>query len=459
METEKSFIYWGQVYFDVAQDVEEAWYFDEATGRSEKEVVGYVAVVLSKKMFSQGIRNILIQTGISMLLFLVIGIFMTFFIIRKVTHPLRELVLAIRKGKEDIENPGDLSDLSKTYTSLVKDLERSFQTIHELNEKLEEKVQDRTLQLTNANEELFRRQRKLENNNARLVKALRRLKETQEQLIQKEKLAAMGQLVAGVAHEINNTVNFISGALPSLNRSLEEVKEVLAEYDELEQAKEAGALDDKFNIVKELKEKLSYGELFGTIDQLMENIDEGTRRTTRIIRDLKTYSREDTEKFVPADLHAVVDSTIHYIEKSILEHITIERDYGVLPPVSCLPGSLSQVFLNIMNNGIQAMEGSGKLTFRTEHRGECVHLFLSDTGCGISKQDLPKIFDPFFTNKEVGQGTGLGLGISYTIIKQHGGEIGVRSEIGRRTTFEIILPIRQEQIIEIKNDEAVIFHG
>ncbi len=453
METSEGFIYLGQVFFIGDGAAEENWYFEEtASTSSEKEIVGYVAVTLSKEMFSQGIRHILIQTGISVLIFLVIGVFMTVFIIRKVTQPLRELVLNVRKGKEDIYDPGDLSVLSKTYANLVEDLESSFQTIHELNEKLEEKVEDRTLQLTNANEELFKRQRKLESSNARLVTALRGLKETQEQLVQKEKLAAMGQLVAGVAHEINNTVNFISGALPSLNRSLEEIKEVLAEYDELEQAQESGKLDDKFIKVRELKEELSYEELFGTIDQLMANIDEGTRRTTRIIRDLKTFPREDTGDFISADLHAVIDSTIHYLDTNLLSRVTLKQVYGELPSVSCLPGNLSQVFLNIMHNGLQAMEGEGVLTIRTERRNDCVHLFFTDTGCGISKEDLPKIFEPFFTNKEVGEGSGLGLGISYTIIKQHGGEIGVQSERGRGTTFEIILPIAPEGI-DRKQDE------
>ncbi len=441
-ETEENFIYWGQVFFNLSSDVEEDWYFDEENRGSNKEVVGYATVILSKEFFNLGVRNILIQTGVSVLVFLCIGILLTFFIIRKVTEPLRHLMLVMRQNKGDSAVPDDLTVLSATYDSMIKDLERSFATINELNEGLEEKVNNRTILLTMANEELSRRQRKLEGSNTDLTEALSQLKDTQEQLIQKEKLAAIGQLVAGVAHEINNTVNFISGALPSLHRSLDEVKVVLRGYEELEKASGTEDLEVKLYDIKAIKEDLVYDELFSTIDQLIKNINEGTSRTTRIIRDLKTFSREDSESIIPLDLNVVLDSTISFTDKQLLANITIQRDYDSIPLVHCLPGRISQVFLNIMHNGIQAMDGSGgQLTIKTEHRDEHVHIFFTDTGCGITPDDMPKIFDPFFTNKEVGKGTGLGLGISYTIIRQHGGVIKVQSEVGKGSVFEVILPV------------------
>ncbi|MGB5686334.1 MAG: ATP-binding protein [Candidatus Electrothrix sp.] len=439
METENNFILWGQILFNATSTQEEYWYFDNEKNRLEKEVVGYAAIVLSKEFFEKGMRNILVQTGVSVLIFLLASMLTTFLVIQKVTEPLRRLILAIRKREEKTEHPNDLKVLTETYTNMVNDLERSFQTISELNEGLEEEVKHRTLQLTKANDELHQRQKKLESSNTHLVEALRQLKETQEQLIQKEKLAAMGQLVAGVAHELNNTVNFISGALPSLHRSLDDMKEVLVGYEEVEE-------------VGGVKESPSYEDLFFTIDQLMENIEEGTIRTTRIVRDLKTFSREDVEKTIPLDVHTVIDSTINYVDKQLLKNITISRDYGSLPLVHCLPGRIGQVFLNIMNNGIQAMDGTGQLTIRTEHRNEHVHITFSDTGCGIDAHDMPKIFDPFFTNKEVGKGTGLGLGISYSIIRQHGGDINVQSEIGNGSVFEIILPVNS---IEVSQDKVL----
>ncbi|CAK8714992.1 histidine kinase [Candidatus Electrothrix aarhusensis] len=437
IETEDSFILWGQIFFTVPSSLDENWYFDEEKNSSEKEVVGYAAVVLSKEFFEEGVRNILVQTGVSVLIFLVVSMLTIFLIIQKITEPLRKLILAIRKREGKTEHPSDLKVLTETYSSMVDDLERSFQTITELNEGLEEKVKCRTLQLTKANNKLYQRQEKLKRSNTHLLEALRRLKETQEQLIQKEKLAAMGQLVAGVAHELNNTVNFISGALPSLHRSLDEMKEIFARY-------------AKFEKARPIKEKLFYGDLFFTIDQLVENIEEGTTRTTRIVRDLKIFSRQDVEKIIPVDVHTVIDSTVNYVDKQLLKNVTIRRDYGSLPLVHCLPGRMGQVFLNIINNGIEAMDGTGQLTIKTEHRNEYVHIIFSDTGCGIHAHDMPNIFDPFFTNKEVGQGTGLGLGISYSIIRQHGGDIKVESNVGNGSVFKIIFPVSPIEVSEDK---------
>lgn len=445
-ETADSFILWGKILFNATSIQQEDWYFDGETNDSDKEVIGYAAVVLSKEFFEKGVRNILFQTGFSVLIFLFASTFATFLIIRKVTEPLRNLILTIRKREEKTEHPSDLKVLTDTYASMVDDLERSFQTISELNEGLEEKVKIRTFQLTKANTALSQRQEELKTSNAQLTDALNQLKETHEQLIQKEKLAAIGQLVAGVAHELNNTVNFISGALPSLHRSLDEMRKVLAGYEAVEEARGSNLLDEKFENIKKIKEELAYDELLLTIDQLMENIDEGTTRTTRIVHDLKIFSREDAEKVVPIDLHTIIDSTLNYIDKQSLQGITIDRIYKALPLVHCLPGRIGQVCLNIMNNSIHAMSETGRLTITTEQRKEYVHIMFSDTGCGIHADDRANIFDPFFTTKEVGLGTGLGLSISYSIIKQHGGDIKVQSNVGEGSTFEIILPIQPKKL-------------
>lgn len=446
IEIKENFILWGNIYFNTMPHQEEDWYFDKEKNKSEQNVVGYAAIVLSKEFFDEGVRNILVHTGVSVLIFLVVIMLTTFFVIQNVTEPLRKLVLTIKKKEGITEQPSDLKVLTETYANLVDELERSFQTISKLNEGLEEQVKFRTAQLTKANDELYQRQKRLESSNTHLVEALRRLKETQEQLIQKEKLAAIGQLVAGVAHELNNTVNFISGALPSLHRSLDEMKEVLAGYEEVEKARGSNLLDKKFAKVKAIKERLVYDELLCTIDQLMENIEEGSSRTTCIVRDLKTFSRQDVEKVIPVDIHTVINSTINYADKQLLKNIIIDRDYGSLPFVHCLPGRIGQVFLNIVNNAIQAMDGAGKLTIKTECRDEHVYIRFSDTGCGIHPHNMKKIFDPFFTNKEVGQGTGLGLGISYSIIRRHGGKINVQSDVGKGSVFEIILPMNPGEI-------------
>ena len=434
-------MYWSQVSINFTSSAKEDWYFEEKHPDLEKRGVGYAAVIISKEFFRVGVRNILIQTGASLFIYLGISILIIVFIMRKMTEPLRELMLVVRKNRDDKTASDDLTVLTATYDSMLEDLEKSFATIKQLNEGLEEKVTHRTALLTEANEELFRRQQKLEESNKNLTAVLSRLKDTQDQLIQKEKLAAMGQVVAGVAHEINNTVNFISGALPSLHRCLDEVKEMLREYEPIEITCESQGLDEKYENIKAQKAALAYDDIFNTIDQLMENIDEGTRRTTSIIRDLKTFSREDAETILPLDLHALLDSTIKLVDAGLLSNITIHRSNGTIPNVCCLPGRMSQVFLNIIHNAIQAMNGSGELTIATAFKKKRVHIVFSDTGCGIPVNDISKIFDPFYTSKEVGKGTGLGLGISYSIVRQHGGVINVQSKVGEGTIFEVVLPV------------------
>jgi signal transduction histidine kinase len=427
-ETKESFVYWSQVFIDFTSDPKEDWYFEDNRHYLERTAVGYVAIAVSKEFFKAGVRNILIQTGASLIIFLCTSILIIFLIMRKMTEPLRRLMQIIRKNRGTENAADDLTVLTETYDGMLEDLEKSFATIRQLNEGLEKQVAHRTILLTEANEELSRRKNKLEDTNTNLTAALSRLKETQDQLIQKEKLAAMGQVVAGVAHEINNTVNFISGALPSLHRCLDEVKEALCRYEEIDKA-------------KAIKADLAYEETFDTIDQLMENIEEGTRRTTSIIRDLKTFSREDEEMPISLDLQALLDSTIKLIDINVLANVIIHRSNGLLPPVYCLPGRISQVFLNIMHNAIQAMDGSGDLTITTVYKKQCVHIVFSDTGCGIPSSDMAMIFDPFYTSKEVGKGTGLGLGISYSIVRQHGGVINVQSKVGEGSEFEVVLPV------------------
>ncbi|MCW5210827.1 hypothetical protein VU03_03720, partial [Desulfobulbus sp. N3] len=188
MEAEDSFILWGQIFLNATSSQEEDWYFDEEKNNSEQELVGYAAVVLSKEFFEERVRNIFIKIGFSVLIFFFVSMLTIFFVVHNVTKPLRKLLLTIRRREEGTEQPNDLKVLTETYTNMVDDLERSFRTISELNEGLEGKVRRRTLQLTKANDALYQRQKKLKSSNAHLVEALGRLKETQEQLIQKEKL-------------------------------------------------------------------------------------------------------------------------------------------------------------------------------------------------------------------------------------------------------------------------------
>lgn len=439
-ETDDALIYWHQVSFDSVQDTAEDWYFEAEIPVPEKEVVGYVALVLSKEVLKHGQQQIIAQTGVTVLFFLALGILATFIIIQKVTEPLRGLLQFIRKSTHDTEGSDDLALLTETYGSIIEDLEQSFITIAALKDGLEEQVTQRTRKLAQANAALSTREAKLAISNANLSQALIQLQDTQEQLIQQEKLASIGQLVAGVAHEVNNTINFVSVALPSLHNCLSELRTVMASYEEVEQARGSDLLAEKIAALREIKEEVTFTELFSTIDQLMDNIDEGIRRTTGIITDLNTYSRKDSEKSSAVDLNETLDAALNRVDSQKLSHIEVVRDYGKLPQVQCLADRISQVFVNLIHNSIDAMDNAGQLTITTQCGRDHVHIFFADTGHGIAAEDLHKIFDPFYTRKEVGKGTGLGLSISYAIIKRHGGDIRVRSNVGTGTTLEIILP-------------------
>jgi signal transduction histidine kinase len=255
-------------------------------------------------------------------------------------------------------------------------------------------------------------------------------------------MAAIGQVVAGVAHEINNNINFISGALPSMDRAIADIKKLTDTFN----AACLEPTDAKFQEAKKLHEELEEDELFESLSLLMGNIHEGVNRTTKIVADLRTFSRADEQGFKDVDLNQSIESTITFLNKDYQDNVEIIRDYGELPLIPCRPDRINQVFLNIMNNALQAMSPKGgTLTIKTFTTDSQAHIRFSDTGVGISKEVLPKIFDPFYTSKDIGEGSGIGLTISYKIIQQHDGHIEVSSDEGKGSSFEVILPtIRQK---------------
>jgi signal transduction histidine kinase len=441
-ETAGFFLYGGQVYFQAEKAIEDTWYVETSQNQLDKEIVGYVTVHFSKDSYRDGISNIFIQTGAFAIIYLVVCVLLIVFVIHIFTRQLQDLLSKIKRKRPNSKGPSDLDFLEETYDELFQALAYSFERIESLNESLEEKVLVRTHQLNEVNQELFSEQIKLKQTNTELATTLTDLQNTQDQLIQQEKLAAMGRLVAGVAHEMNNTVNFVSSALPSLHRSFDEIKELCSYYEKFDLVNTVDEVHERVNEVKAVKGEIYFDELFPTIDQLLANIDEGVRRTTRIVNDLRIFSRVSSEKYVFVDLHDLINTTIGFMDKDSIQQIIIHRKYGCLPLVRCLPERMSQVVFNILQNAVQAIKGKGSITIATECRGATVHLFFSDTGSGISDKDKQKVFDLFFTTKEVGQGTGLGLGISYSIVKQQGGDIRVHSERGKGATFEIILPVQ-----------------
>jgi two-component system NtrC family sensor kinase len=283
-----------------------------------------------------------------------------------------------------------------------------------LYETLEDKVRERT---------------------AALTRTLEELRDTQAQLVQSEKMAALGDLVAGVAHEINTPLGAIASNTDLVARSLAKIKEALADPTQPDRAR-------------------GYVEKATGMAEVSRT---ACRRIDEIVRSLRNFARLDEAERKPADLHEGLDSTLTLLTHLTKNRITVHREYGALPQVLCYPNQLNQVFLNVLVNAAQAIEGPGEITIRTRFvpaadatgpaargsKGSAV-VEISDTGCGIPPGNLKRIFDPGFTTKGVGVGTGLGLAISYRIIANHQGRIEVESEVGKGTTFRIILPVGGE---------------
>jgi two-component system, NtrC family, sensor kinase len=286
---------------------------------------------------------------------------------------------------------------------------------------------DKLLALMRANDALTQ-------TNQRLVKA-------QEQLMQTEKLAAIGQLAAGVAHEINNPVGYVFSNFGTLERYLADLFRMLAAYETASTS--LGDAAQRTHLAA-LRQDLDIDFLKQDIPGLMHESREGLARVRKIVQDLKDFSRIDCQQeWLWVDLHRGLESTLNIVNHEIKYKADLQRHYGELPEVLCLPSELNQVFMNLLVNAAQAIgEARGTLTVSTGTQGaDQVWVEVADTGAGVAPEHLARIFEPFFTTKPVGQGTGLGLSLSYGIVRKHGGTISVHSQPGD-TRFRVTLPIQ-----------------
>lgn len=276
-----------------------------------------------------------------------------------------------------------------------------------------------------------------------LARSEARFEQTRNQLLQSEKMASIGQLAAGVAHEINNPIGYVKSNLGSLETYLKQAFEVIRTY---EQAEHSIADAQALAAIGAAKKAADLTYLTEDVFALLNESREGITRVSKIVQDLKNFSHVGSaDEWSWADLHEGLDSTINIVNNEIKYKAQLIRDYGSLPHIECLPSQLNQVFLNILVNAAHAIEDRGTITVRTGTLGEDeVWLEFTDTGKGIAPEHLNRIFDPFFTTKPVGKGTGLGLSLSYGIIQEHHGRIEVDSQVGRGTTFRVALPVRQQ---------------
>ncbi len=407
-ENNELIIFTAPVSVAASQKDGESLFFDTDNQGQLRTVIGYAQLVIGKGQFDQAVKKTAFQTSMLTILFLCISLAATYMLTQETMTPLKRLIETIRARSGQTEAaPDEVGLLGSTFAQLMNDLEKAFATIQNLKDGLEETVTKRTRELS---------------------RALDELRETHMQLAQAEKMVAIGRLVAGIAHEINNTTNFVSGALPPLRKRLNELEALIQGPQEALDREQCQAIFKKLHL-------------------LLENINEGARRTIKIVGDLKNFSRPADEQPGPVDINQCLRTTcsLAYPEYKhrIQLHLELAED---LPVVEGVCGQLNQVFMNLLLNAVQAMPEQGTIRIRTWPIANQVHILFKDNGPGIPPEIIDKIFEPFFTTKGVGQGTGLGLSISYGIIRKHQGKILARSKPGNGAEFEIILPLKRRQI-------------
>lgn len=283
---------------------------------------------------------------------------------------------------------------------------------------------------------------KLRKNHDELQAAYSQLQDAQGQLLQSEKMASIGQLAAGVAHEINNPIGYVYSNLGSLQKYINDLLLVLSTYEQYESglAQQPQALE----AIRAVKQKVDLEFIKEDVAALMNESREGITRVKTIVQNLKDFSHAGVdEEWQWADLRQGLESTLSIVWNELKYKAVVKKEYGEIPSVECLPLQLNQVFMNLLVNAAHAIAEKGVITIRTGCHDDQVWVEISDTGSGIAPEHINRIFDPFFTTKPVGKGTGLGLSVSYNIIQKHHGSIDVASELDHGTTFHIQLPVKQ----------------
>jgi signal transduction histidine kinase len=320
----------------------------------------------------------------------------------------------------------------RSQKKMLETLRINEKLIQEDNLRLEAKVRERTRELEEAAEEL----------NATVTN----LKSTQAQLLQAEKMASLGQLTAGIAHEINNPINFVSASVKPLRRDINYLWLLMEKYETTLKSMEG---DLHTMEVEAMKKRLDVEYLKEEIELLLKGVEDGATRTASIVMGLRNFSRLDDEELRPVNVHEGLDSTLLLLNHALKENVQVQKDYNLAPEIECYPGKLNQVFMNILTNAVQAIKAHdnpnhmGVLAIKTWQTDGYAFIEVRDNGIGMSEATQQKIFEPFFTTKEVGEGTGLGLSIAFGIIEAHRGKIEVKSTEGVGTEFLIQVPLMQ----------------
>ncbi len=356
---------------------------------------------------------------LSLIIVILVATAFASFLVRLITRPVKQLAAAAtRVANRDID-----VEIDVLANDEVGHLSRAFNAMTASLREARDQIEAQQYSLEVANVEL-------ETKNKDLGNALEQLREAQQQLVMREKMASLGHLVAGVAHEINNPVGAVKSAADTTARSIELVCRAIDESADLDQ-------------LKENKRFLTALEILKANNEVTVTASE---RIADIVRSLKNFARLDEAEFQKTDLHEGLDSTLTLLCHELKNRIEVVKRYGELPRVQCYPNQLNQVFMNVLSNAEQAIEDKGTITITTEYRGESAIVRVRDNGKGIPPDELKRIYDPGFTTKGVGVGTGLGMSISYNIVQKHNGRIEVASIPGEGTAVTITLPVTQNPV-------------
>jgi two-component system NtrC family sensor kinase len=270
------------------------------------------------------------------------------------------------------------------------------------------------------------------------------LKSVQTQLLQSEKFSAIGQLAAGIAHEINNPIGFININMQTLEQYAVHYSELLTILSGMEKAcreKNDQKISEMMASWEKIRQKTNFDFIRDDIVNLIKESQEGAEKIRKIIMDLRAFASPDKGIVDLVNLQGLIESILNVVWNEIKYKAELKREYGQVPPISCDPQKIGQVFVSLLINASQSIKGKGVITVRTYSDTDNAYVDICDTGCGIPPENITRIFDPFFTTKPVGQGLGLGLSVSYDIIKKHGGTITFKTQTGQGTTFTVKLPV------------------
>jgi len=375
---------------------------------------GYLGVFISMSsvdsITSELKRNLIFVTVFVVLAFAV----WIFFFSNRIVEPVEKLVLAMKRIKSGrveeiptLESPYEIQYLIHAFNDMGRN-------VISVKKALEQKVEE-------------------------LRKANQEIKNAQSQMVHSAKMISLGQIVAGVAHELNNPIGSIHSNMQSLESYIEKIRKLVEEYHELRDSLPSA---EKESWVKKEKD-LDIDFILNDIGELTKSCIDGARRTRDIVLGLRTFSRMDSGGLRMENIHEGIQSTIKLLAPQFKNRITVHLEFGDIPEVECNLQQLNQVLVNLLSNAAQAIQGKGDIWVRTRIENQKVRMDIEDNGPGISNENLSKIFDPFFTTKKVGEGTGLGLSIAYGLIQKHQGDISVSSVLQKGTCFTILLPLRQ----------------